>query len=165
MLISGIWHGAGYLFVLWGLLHGVYLVINHAWRRVGPKLWASKESYARFMQPVGFVLTFTSVAIAMVLFRSPTWHAAVEVFKECRPPRPGVAAAVRRQAPTYRAGAPSGVGCPGLPAKEFILMYLWLFAMLLIALLLPNSIQIMARYEPVLGAKERPANTACRASR
>ena len=32
MFMSGLWHGAGYLFIAWGLLHGVYLVINHAWR-------------------------------------------------------------------------------------------------------------------------------------
>jgi alginate O-acetyltransferase complex protein AlgI len=47
----------------------------------------------------------------------------------------------------------------GLSAKGFTLMYFWIFVVLLIALLLPNSIQIMARYEPVLGAQERPANT------
>jgi alginate O-acetyltransferase complex protein AlgI len=160
MLVSGVWHGAGYLFILWGLLHGVYLVINHAWRRVGPKLWASKESYARFMQPVGFVLTFISVAIAMVLFRSPTWHAALEVFK-------GMVGRHGLELPQLFVDKLRAKGLAqhlaliggGLPAKEFTLMYLWLFAMLLIALTLPNSIQIMARYEPVLGAKERPANT------
>ena len=51
MFVSGLWHGAGYLFILWGLLHGVYLTINHAWRLVGPRLWPSKESYARVMRP------------------------------------------------------------------------------------------------------------------
>ena len=29
MLIGGIWHGAGWTFILWGLFHGVLLVINH----------------------------------------------------------------------------------------------------------------------------------------
>ena len=33
MFVSGFWHGAGYLFILWGVLHGVYLTINHLWRR------------------------------------------------------------------------------------------------------------------------------------
>ena len=37
MLISGLWHGAGYTFLLWGLLHGLYLVVNHAWRQYGPR--------------------------------------------------------------------------------------------------------------------------------
>ena len=32
MLISGVWHGVGWQFVIWGLLHGMYLTINQAWR-------------------------------------------------------------------------------------------------------------------------------------
>ena len=31
MLLGGLWHGAGWTFVAWGALHGLYLVINHAW--------------------------------------------------------------------------------------------------------------------------------------
>jgi len=58
MFVSGLWHGAGYLFILWGLLHGLYLVINHAWRHFGTALWRNKESYQRFMRPFGLVLTF-----------------------------------------------------------------------------------------------------------
>jgi D-alanyl-lipoteichoic acid acyltransferase DltB (MBOAT superfamily) len=32
MFMSGLWYGAGYGFVIWGLIHGVYLVVNHGWR-------------------------------------------------------------------------------------------------------------------------------------
>ena len=32
MLLGGLWHGAGWNFVIWGALHGVYLGVNHAWR-------------------------------------------------------------------------------------------------------------------------------------
>ena len=32
MLLGGLWHGAGWNFVIWGGLHGVYLGVNHAWR-------------------------------------------------------------------------------------------------------------------------------------
>ena len=35
MLLGGIWHGAGWTFVVWGALHGSYLLVNHAWRRTG----------------------------------------------------------------------------------------------------------------------------------
>ena len=31
MLLGGLWHGAGWTFVIWGGLHGVYLVVNHTW--------------------------------------------------------------------------------------------------------------------------------------
>ena len=34
MLLGGLWHGAGWNFVIWGGLHGIYLVINHGWHRL-----------------------------------------------------------------------------------------------------------------------------------
>src|SRR5271170_1185767 len=71
MLVSGIWHGAGYTFIVWGVLHGVFLTVNHAWRLVGPKLWRDRSSYERFMRPAGFIITFSCVAASMVIFRSP----------------------------------------------------------------------------------------------
>src|SRR5229473_1704293 len=36
MLLGGLWHGAAWTFVAWGMLHGVYLCINHAWSNYGP---------------------------------------------------------------------------------------------------------------------------------
>ena len=53
MFVSGLWHGAGYGFIIWGLLHGVYLTVNHAWRLIRPRLWPDTASYERFMKPVG----------------------------------------------------------------------------------------------------------------
>lgn len=32
MILGGLWHGASWNFVIWGALHGIYLIINHAWR-------------------------------------------------------------------------------------------------------------------------------------
>ena len=72
MFISGLWHGAGYTFVLWGVLHGVYLTVNHAWRLAVPRLWPDTDRYNRIMGPLGFLITFVSVAVSMILFRSPT---------------------------------------------------------------------------------------------
>ena len=43
MFISGLWHGAGYGFVVWGMLNGLYLTINHGWRLVAVRLWSSKR--------------------------------------------------------------------------------------------------------------------------
>jgi alginate O-acetyltransferase complex protein AlgI len=72
MLISGMWHGAGYALVLWGLLHGSLLCINHAWRLVGSHIWSDAKLYQRRMDPIGFLLTIASVVAAMVLFRAPS---------------------------------------------------------------------------------------------
>ena len=43
MFVSGLWHGAGYGFIVWGLLHGLYLTINHGWRVVAARLWPDQE--------------------------------------------------------------------------------------------------------------------------
>jgi D-alanyl-lipoteichoic acid acyltransferase DltB (MBOAT superfamily) len=37
MTLGGLWHGASWNFVLWGVLHGVYLAINHAWQMIWPR--------------------------------------------------------------------------------------------------------------------------------
>jgi D-alanyl-lipoteichoic acid acyltransferase DltB (MBOAT superfamily) len=60
MVLGGIWHGAGWTFLLWGVLHGVALSINYTWRLVGVKL----------PRVVGWALTFGVVVLGWVLFRA-----------------------------------------------------------------------------------------------
>ena len=81
MLISGLWHGAGYTFILWGLLHGLYLCVNHAWRVIRPRIWPNTRSYNQRMAPAGVLVTFVSVVFAMVLFRAPTVGASLVLWK------------------------------------------------------------------------------------
>lgn len=69
MLLGGLWHGAGWTFVLWGALHGAYLTLNHLWRE------AISERVARWLPAwltslAGAALTFIAVVSAWVLFRS-----------------------------------------------------------------------------------------------
>lgn len=61
MLLGGLWHGASWNFLIWGGLHGVYLLINHAWRRLAG---ASPGPFA------GGALTFLAVLVGWVFFRS-----------------------------------------------------------------------------------------------
>jgi D-alanyl-lipoteichoic acid acyltransferase DltB (MBOAT superfamily) len=135
MFVSGLWHGAGYLFIAWGLLHGFYLVINHAWRLAAAKLWPNKERYARVMRPVGFAITFVAVAVAMVLFRAPAVDVAGALLK-------GMVGW-------------NGVGLGMSSPSSLVPALKWLALLLPIALLLPNSLQIIGRYEPALGVKPR----------
>ncbi|WP_240475800.1 MBOAT family O-acyltransferase [Herbaspirillum rhizosphaerae] len=74
MVLGGLWHGANWTFVCWGALHGIYLLINHAWRAIGGKMGFS--SSPRF-RPFGVFLTFLAVVVAWVVFRSTTIHSAV----------------------------------------------------------------------------------------
>lgn len=71
MLIAGLWHGAGWTFLLWGGLHGAYLLINHAWRYTKSQ-FSTLEAVARLIPNWIMVgITFLFVALAWVLFRAP----------------------------------------------------------------------------------------------
>jgi alginate O-acetyltransferase complex protein AlgI len=75
MLIGGLWHGAAWTFVAWGALHGVYLVINHAWQRLGgaAKLPGRGTDAGRW---AAWLITFLAVVVAWVFFRSESFAAA-----------------------------------------------------------------------------------------
>ncbi len=70
MLLGGLWHGAGWTFVLWGLLHGLYLSVHRAWSVVGVPM----------PRPVAVAITFLSVLFAWVLFRSASVSDAITIW-------------------------------------------------------------------------------------
>lgn len=159
MLVSGFWHGAGYLFILWGLIHGIYLSINHAWRLVGPRLWSDKARYERDMAGIGFVLTFCSVVLAMVFFRAPTLHAAMNILRGMF----GLNGLSLPAAVVAHLGSISPVlhtlhisADPLWSSQDFELTLLWTGVLLVIALLFPNTLQVLAAFEPALGVKPKP---------
>jgi alginate O-acetyltransferase complex protein AlgI len=71
MALGGLWHGAGLTFVAWGILHGLGLCVGLLWRRVSLPM------------PLlcGWVLTFVFVVFAWVLFRAPTFDAALRLYE------------------------------------------------------------------------------------
>lgn len=103
MAVIGLWHGAGWTFVLWGVLHGVLLVVNHAWRRLGFSL----------PEPAGWCLTFLSVLCCWVFFRAADVGSALSVL-----------AAMAGQAALVPAGAPRLplVTCAGTLAALLVLV-------------------------------------------
>ncbi len=78
MAIGGLWHGAGWNFVIWGLLHGAFLSVNHAWielalpraSRLAAQVRASPV-LRRMAHAAGVLLTFSAVSFAWVFFRAP----------------------------------------------------------------------------------------------
>jgi len=152
MFMSGLWHGAGYLFIIWGLVHGILLTINHAWRLIVPRLWPDNASYNRWMTPIGFVLTFLSWTVTMVLFRSPTIGAAAILLK-------GMIGQNGVALPSFiydHLGGLAGwlhqlgVASETMDVKGLIK---WIAYLMFIALACPNSLQILAAYEPALGVR------------
>ncbi len=72
MIIAGLWHGANWTFVLWGSIHGCLLLINHYWQ---------EKKIFQINKYVSIFLTFMSLMIAWVPFRSSSFESAISVYK------------------------------------------------------------------------------------
>ncbi len=78
MVLGGLWHGAAWTFVAWGALHGIFLIINHAWRSLRGRLgWPGDSALAGW---TGRVLTFLCVALAWVFFRAADFDSAMRMM-------------------------------------------------------------------------------------
>lgn len=67
MFLGGLWHGAGWTFIIWGVIHGGLLIVNHLWRRTGIVL----------PRILCWLVTFLSVLLAWVFFRARTLEEAI----------------------------------------------------------------------------------------
>jgi len=75
MVLGGLWHGAGWTFLCWGTLHGLYLVVNHYWRGlVGRRSGAAYRVFA-------WTMTMLAVVVAWVLFRADGFGTAASVLQ------------------------------------------------------------------------------------
>jgi alginate O-acetyltransferase complex protein AlgI len=81
MLLGGLWHGASWTFVVWGGLHGAYLLINHAWRTTRLRFRSPTPLAASLARAAGLALTFTAVVVAWVFFRSTTFDEAADMLR------------------------------------------------------------------------------------
>jgi hypothetical protein len=70
-LLSGLWHGAGWTFIMFGLVNGIGLGINHAWNAA--KLF-------RFPRLVGWALTMVTILITLVYFRATSLAQADKIL-------------------------------------------------------------------------------------
>jgi len=75
MLLGGLWHGAGWTFIFWGFLHGIFICINHLWRKLSELL------KIRLPKAICWVITFAAVNFAWVFFRSLSYERAVSISK------------------------------------------------------------------------------------
>jgi alginate O-acetyltransferase complex protein AlgI len=78
MLLGGLWHGASWVFVAWGALHGAALIVQREWQRVA----AALPSLGRATRALGLPLTFLFVCLTWVPFR------AAETFVDSQSGRP-----------------------------------------------------------------------------
>jgi alginate O-acetyltransferase complex protein AlgI len=74
--LAGLWHGAAWTFIVWGVLHGVLVVINHLWALTSwRRQWLTTDSKVIRRAYLFFcwMLTMTAVASLWVLFRADSW--------------------------------------------------------------------------------------------
>jgi alginate O-acetyltransferase complex protein AlgI len=145
MLIGGLWHGAGWTFVLWGGIHGALLVANHAWRRfVG--WWPSGP-----LGPwAGRVLTFVAIMAAWVPFRADSFEATLSIWR-------GMAGLNGIELPARLAAIISpaalngmGIRLTEVPLTDAVLTWLGLGALCLWVWFLPTPYMLLRRYSPAL---------------
>jgi alginate O-acetyltransferase complex protein AlgI len=131
MLLGGLWHGAGWTFVCWGGLHGLYLLAHRAWQPARARLGFSNEVPSRWGLFGGGLLTFFAVLIAWVFFRAANLATAVRLLE-------------------------SMAGGHGVTAKSvfhFRSVLVTLAGLALIVWLLPNTQEFLSRFEPALRFK------------
>lgn len=69
-ILGGFWHGAGWTFLFWGLLHGLALSIHRLWQSFGFKMWSW----------LAWFITFNFVNITWVFFRAEEWADAINIL-------------------------------------------------------------------------------------
>jgi D-alanyl-lipoteichoic acid acyltransferase DltB (MBOAT superfamily) len=68
--IGGVWHGASWMFIIWGTLHGIAIVIHRIWKDLGLKMWGW----------LGWFITFNFVNVAWVFFRAKDFTSVGKVL-------------------------------------------------------------------------------------
>ncbi|MBI3445515.1 MAG: MBOAT family protein [Magnetospirillum sp.] len=161
MLLGGLWHGASWTFVIWGGLHGAYLVLNHAWRALFP---AAAAAVSRRASLAGWALTLLAVMVAWIPFRAADFDATLTLWR-------GMAGLNGLMLPGSLAGMLGGMagghaefGAVFTPfvalAGRFPILMLPLGLVLAVAA--PNPYRWMGRVEPALRFREAPASTLAR---
>ncbi|MCC7485785.1 MAG: MBOAT family protein [Burkholderiales bacterium] len=159
MLLGGLWHGASWTFVAWGGLHGLYLLVNHAWRGLAARLgWRGKGGRAG--RACAVLLTFAATVLAWVFFRADTVGDAWAIVRAMAGAN-GVTLPYRWLDRLGAAGAwlaGHGVRFENTATFGGGTQMNWIVACALIVFLAPGTQEIMRAFRPALGVE--PDGTA-----
>ncbi|KAB5278720.1 MBOAT family protein, partial [Bacteroides stercoris] len=80
MFLGGLWHGASWNFVFWGMLHGVALAVHKFWMGItGRKKGERSRGIRRFF---GIVITFHFVCFCWIFFRNADFSASLDMLRQ-----------------------------------------------------------------------------------
>lgn len=165
MVLGGLWHGAGWNFVIWGFLHGVYLVIHHGWTKVAGALRLSPD--ATLWRLTGVAVTFVAVCAAWVFFRSSDLATSLSILRGMAYGY-GVALpdSIANGLPPLRhlfdaLGVRTYIGGGGV----FVETWGWILAAGVLTFCFPNTQEIMRRCEPAIDFRHASIAPAPRLAR
>jgi hypothetical protein len=130
-LVAGVWHGSGWTYVIYGLMHGIAIATFLGWREF---------SSFKLPSPAAWLLTMGTVVCGLVMFRAPDVTTAVKLLGHMF----GLAA------------APAGASMVVIDNAQALAMIVIFGA---ITLLLPNTQQILHHEWPVVDSKPQEAAT------
>ncbi|MGZ8944555.1 MAG: MBOAT family O-acyltransferase [Methylococcaceae bacterium] len=152
MLLGGLWHGAGWTFIIWGGLHGLYLMINHGWRSIKQRMdW---DDGGRLSSFAAGSLTFLVVVVGWVFFRADSFSSAIAMLQGMAgingiSINPSLAKyfAVFTQKLQFKIYLD---GWTTLSSLDFKMRIIQLFLGLCLVFYFPNTYQITQRFRPTL---------------
>jgi len=151
--LAGLWHGAGWNFVIFGLLHGSYLTVNQAWLAI--RRWRghdlSKHSFIGLM--IGRGLTLIAVLISFVFFRAESFDGAKHILMSMISIEGLYLPAIFSRHVTQIIDLTSLFSFIGIQFSggDYLLsrtMVITVFVSFVVALFLPNTMEIIGKYWP-----------------
>jgi alginate O-acetyltransferase complex protein AlgI len=160
MLLGGLWHGAGWTFVLWGGLHGLYLIVNHGWQALRERLGQDLNRTTPRGRALARLITFVAVVAGWVFFRATSLDDALAILRGMAGLN-GVslpATLATHLGPSLRAMLEGlGVVFHLGGGAHFVFQYLWIVALLPLVMVAPNTQEILGRFQPALNFRGPPA--------
>jgi alginate O-acetyltransferase complex protein AlgI len=157
MALAGLWHGAGMQYLVFGLIHGVYLSINHALRILRPHRVAAAEE-SKLLHRLKVLLTFGAALFALVFFRSASLGGAVQFLGGMVGLHgfggiilPGIVLSHLGNAGRLLLAKGILQGGSSIVFVNHLGGLLWVALLFVIVWCFPNTQQIMHRFEPTLG--------------
>jgi len=130
-VLGGIWHGAGWTFIAWGALHGLALIVERYWRKLGIALPAV----------IGWALTLGFFVLTLMFFRAASMTDALTILS-----------AMSGSGSDVRASVTTGLGAAWQQARDPWSMLqtpaAWITAGFALVLWPVNSNQLAARFRP-----------------
>jgi alginate O-acetyltransferase complex protein AlgI len=152
MFLCGLWHGAGWTYIVFGILQGVYLCVNQWWRMLRKRLGQDRKHPTRLGTVAAIGLTFVAWLVGLAFFRADSVPHALQIVG-------GMFGAYGFSLPDQWLAKWGALGqwlvsggvlfndSRGLVTGGLVN---WIVILLAIAWFAPNTQQIMARFEPAL---------------